>query len=166
MITSIGLDHQQFLGNTLEQIAAEKAGIIKSIEPVVIGPEAEFDVDPGACRRTPLRDRSIFRGKLVRWAAAISISISRRRYASTATFGLRFAGRHQLDNVVVAIRAAECLKLSREQIEQGVNTAVWPGRLEQIPGSSVVSAGRRAQRHGDACALRALARVLSRRRSP
>src|SRR6186997_968632 len=43
VITSIGLDHQAFLGNTLEQIAAEKAGIIKSTEPVVVGPEAEYD---------------------------------------------------------------------------------------------------------------------------
>jgi folylpolyglutamate synthase/dihydropteroate synthase len=44
------------------------------------------------------------------------------------------AGRHQLDNVVVAIRAAECLKLSRDQVERGVNSAVWPGRLERISG--------------------------------
>ena len=44
-------------------------------------------------------------------------------------------GRHQLDNVVVAIRVAECLKLSREQIEHGVNSAVWRGRMEQIPGA-------------------------------
>src|SRR5215471_19745766 len=43
VITSIGFDHQEFLGNTLDQIATEKAGIIKGYEPVVIGPEAELD---------------------------------------------------------------------------------------------------------------------------
>ena len=50
--------------------------------------------------------------------------------------GLRplLAGRHQLDNVVVAIRAAECVKVPKERIEHGVNTAVWPGRLETISG--------------------------------
>jgi folylpolyglutamate synthase/dihydropteroate synthase len=34
----------------------------------------------------------------------------------------------------VAIRAAECVKVPKERIEHGVNTAVWPGRLETIPG--------------------------------
>src|SRR6059036_1904675 len=44
VITSIGLDHQQFLGTTIEAIAAEKAGIIKSTEPVIIGPSADLPV--------------------------------------------------------------------------------------------------------------------------
>src|SRR5262249_47022990 len=43
VITSIALDHQEFLGSTLEAIASEKAGIIKGQEPVVVGPEAELD---------------------------------------------------------------------------------------------------------------------------
>src|SRR5437867_5530631 len=43
VITSIGLDQQEFLGATLDQIAAERAGIIKVDEPVVIGPDAEFE---------------------------------------------------------------------------------------------------------------------------
>ena len=60
VITSIGLDHQQFLGNTLEQIAAEKAGIIKSSEPVVIGPDAEFDVIREHAGSTRLHDADIW----------------------------------------------------------------------------------------------------------
>src|SRR5215468_6798892 len=44
VITSIGIDHQQFLGNTIEEIAAEKAGIIKAREPVVIGPSADLPI--------------------------------------------------------------------------------------------------------------------------
>src|SRR5262245_59855218 len=44
VITSIGLDHQQFLGSTINEIAAEKAGIIKKTEPVVIGPTADLPV--------------------------------------------------------------------------------------------------------------------------
>ena len=44
-------------------------------------------------------------------------------------------GRHQLDNVIVAVRAAECVKVPKDRIEHGVNTAVWPGRLEVLPGS-------------------------------
>jgi dihydrofolate synthase/folylpolyglutamate synthase len=47
----------------------------------------------------------------------------------------RLAGRHQIENAIVAICAAECLNLSREQIEAGVNTATWPGRLERFEGT-------------------------------
>src|SRR5262245_5013511 len=44
VITSIGIDHQEFLGGTIEEIAAEKAGIIKAGEPVVVGPTADLPV--------------------------------------------------------------------------------------------------------------------------
>jgi dihydrofolate synthase / folylpolyglutamate synthase len=134
VITSIGFDHQEFLGNTLDQIAAEKAGIIKSAEPVVIGPEAEFDViheHAGA--------RLYMTTHLQREARPLGggyfdfdVTTPIRQYRNLRP---SLPGRHQLDNVVVAIRAAECLKLSREQVEQGVDSAVWPGRLERIPGS-------------------------------
>src|SRR5436853_5929237 len=42
VITSIGMDHSEFLGHTLEAIAGEKAGIIKDREPVVVGPSADL----------------------------------------------------------------------------------------------------------------------------
>jgi len=133
VITSIGLDHQQFLGDTLDQIAKEKAGIIKGNEPVVIGPEAEFDA---ICEQAGehlfrtkhfhRRERSLGGGRY-----ELDLVTPIRQYK-----GLRplLLGRHQLDNVVVAIRAAECVKAPKERIENGVRTAVWPGRLEAIAG--------------------------------
>src|SRR6185503_11071270 len=133
VITSIGLDHQEFLGNTLEQIAVEKAGIIKTSEPVVIGPEAEYDIirqhAAGRLYATKHLQREV--RALGGGHFELDVTTPIRQYR-----GLRpaLAGRHQLDNVVVAIRVAECLKLSREQIVQGVNNAVWPGRLETIAG--------------------------------
>ena len=45
VITSIGMDHQEFLGDTVEAIATEKAGIIKQNEPVVVGPSADLPAD-------------------------------------------------------------------------------------------------------------------------
>src|SRR5712671_1311027 len=134
VITSIGLDHQEFLGNTLDQIATEKAGIIKGHEPIVIGPEAELDPiiqRAGAklfrTKHIQRTERSLGNGKF-----ELEVITAIRQYK-----GLRpqLAGRHQLDNVVMAIRAAELLKVSRERIELGVNTATWPGRLETIPGN-------------------------------
>jgi len=134
VITSIGLDHQQFLGQTLEQIATEKAGIIKSTEPVVIGPEVDYDV---------IREHSGNRMRTTQHLAREARPLGGGYFELDVTTPIRqyrnlrpaLAGRHQLDNVIVAIRAAECLRLSREEIERGVNTAVWPGRLERISGT-------------------------------
>jgi dihydrofolate synthase/folylpolyglutamate synthase len=133
VITSIGFDHEKYLGNNLDQIAFEKAGIIKSNEPVVIGPEAEFDV---------IRDNAGQRLYMTQYLQRqvrplgggyfeLDLITPIRQYKNLRP---SLAGAHQLDNVVVAIRAAECLRLSREQVERGVNSAVWPGRLERIAG--------------------------------
>ena len=113
IITSIGLDHQQFLGDTIEQIAAEKAGIIKQSEPVIVGPTADLPAI-----RSKAGDRLIV-------ARAEDV----QRYS-----GLRpqLLGRHQTENIAVAVRAAEFLGLSEPAIVSGVNTTTWPGRLEKI----------------------------------
>jgi len=133
VITSIGLDHQEFLGNTLELIAVEKAGIIKSMEPVVVGPDAEYDIVRQHAGERLYSTKHLHRDARSLGGGHFELDVTTpiRQYRNLKP---SLAGRHQLDNVVIAIRAAECLKLSREQIVQGVNNAVWPGRLETIPG--------------------------------
>ncbi len=113
VITSIGMDHKEFLGDTVEAIAAEKAGIIKQNEPVVIGPSAYLP---------PVRDKAGTR--LLRASAEDLI-----KYPDVRP---QLLGRHQLENIAIAIRAAECLGVDRADILRGVNTATWPGRLERI----------------------------------
>src|SRR5262245_14274687 len=127
VITSIGIDHQEYLGNTIEAIASEKAGIIKDREPVVIGPSADLP---------PIRERA---GERLVRAAEIDtkvrslgvgyfeIDIGRHRNLRP-----RLPGRHQIENVQIAVRTAECLGWSDTDIVRGINTAVWPGRLERI----------------------------------
>jgi dihydrofolate synthase/folylpolyglutamate synthase len=110
VITSIGLDHQKFLGTTIDEIAAEKAGIIKSTEPVIIGPSADL---------SPIREKA--GNRLMRGADL----------GEYPDLHPKLLGRHQLENIALAIRAGECLGISRENIVHGVNTAVWPGRLER-----------------------------------
>jgi dihydrofolate synthase/folylpolyglutamate synthase len=111
VITSIGLDHQEFLGTTIDEIAAEKAGIIKSREPLIIGPSADLP---------PIREKA--GNRLMRGADLSGYP------------GLhpKLLGRHQLENISVAIRVAECLGIPKEDIVRGVNAAVWPGRLERF----------------------------------
>jgi len=113
VITGIAMDHQEFLGGTIEAIAAEKAGIIKTSEPVVIGPSADL---------APIREKA--GSRLIR-AELVDVE----KYPDLHP---QLLGRHQMQNIAVAIRAAECLGLERAAIVHGVNTATWPGRLERI----------------------------------
>jgi dihydrofolate synthase / folylpolyglutamate synthase len=127
VITSIGFDHQEYLGTTIEAIAAEKAGIIKANEPVVIGPSADLPLlrDKAGTRLIRATEpspavRSIGRGYF-------EIDMGRHRNLRP-----RLAGRHQIQNVQLAVKAAEQLGVSDAEIARGINAAVWPGRLERI----------------------------------
>jgi len=119
-ITSIDFDHQQYLGNTLAEIAAEKAGIIKIGVPVIVGevvPEAYDVIERVANER---------RAPLVR---ADSIS----REWDSIHVGLR--GTHQRGNAKVAIAVLETLegldtKVGKEAITAGLANVSWPGRLD------------------------------------
>jgi dihydrofolate synthase / folylpolyglutamate synthase len=113
VITSIGMDHQEFLGNTIEAIAAEKAGIIKSSEPVVVGPTADLPV---------IRERAGSR-------LIVPEPGDLQKYPNLHP---RLLGRHQTENIAVALRTAECLGIPEADVVRGVNSATWPGRLEKI----------------------------------
>jgi dihydrofolate synthase/folylpolyglutamate synthase len=119
-ITSIDFDHQQYLGNSLAAIAAEKAGIIKAGVPVVVGdmaPEA-YDVIARVARE--------------RSAELIRSSESQRDYGPIR-LGLR--GEHQAANARVALRVLETLeragvKIGSDAIRDGLANVTWPGRLD------------------------------------
>lgn len=127
VITSIGLDHQEFLGNTLEAIAGEKAGIIKGSEPVVIGPDADLPPIREKAGARLIRTADIERN--IRPLGAGYFELDVGGYQNLRP---RLAGRHQIDNVVTAIKTAESLGVSKENIAHGVNSATWPGRLERV----------------------------------
>jgi dihydrofolate synthase/folylpolyglutamate synthase len=133
IITSIGVDHQEFLGSTVEQIAREKAGIIKETEPVVVGPGADLPVVRERAGDRLVRSVDVEKQVVSVGAGYFELDLNTpvRRYQ-----GLRpgLAGRHQLENVIVAIRAAECLNIQADRITRGVNGATWPGRLEKFEG--------------------------------
>jgi dihydrofolate synthase/folylpolyglutamate synthase len=121
-ITTIGFDHQQHLGSTLEAIAAEKAGIIKPHVPVVIGrlPPAALNVVAAAARRAD--------APLV--AACDAETLER---VGRMTIGLR--GRHQQFNAAVALHVLEQLNrrgipAPPEAVREGLANVRWAGRLE------------------------------------
>jgi len=118
-ITSIGLDHEKYLGTTLQQIAFEKAGIIKDGVPVVVGrlhPDARNTIaGVASVRHAPLVDAA------------------RTDDVENMAIGLR--GDHQLQNAAVALKVIALLEtkgftIGREAIEEGFARVSWPGRLE------------------------------------
>jgi dihydrofolate synthase/folylpolyglutamate synthase len=120
-ITQIAMDHEQYLGETIESIAAEKAAIIRPGVTAIIGkqkPEV-LSVLLERCKETGVDPI------LVEPADIEPIPI-----------GLR--GRHQLENAAVAIRVAESLSIPRDAILKGIETANHPGRLELIAGEPPV----------------------------
>ena len=140
-ITSIDFDHQQYLGSTLDAIAAEKAGIIKFGVPVVVGdlgPEAMAVVERVA------REKAV---ELVRAREGITITWPQAAATTANSFELRtptrdygiltlaLRGEHQIANAIVAVRLLERLdgcgvRVPAEAIREGLARVSWPGRLD------------------------------------
>jgi dihydrofolate synthase / folylpolyglutamate synthase len=140
-VTPIALDHQEYLGETLAEIAAEKAAIIHPGVTTVVAkqPAAALAVILDRCRDcgvTPRLDdcAATVLGATEDGRLRAAFVTSRRQYQEI-TLGLR--GRHQITNVSLAIRLAESLaergfKIFKCHIVRGVETANHPGRLELI----------------------------------
>jgi dihydrofolate synthase/folylpolyglutamate synthase len=118
-ITSIGFDHQQYLGSTLREIAIEKAGIVKPGVPLVLG------------RLAPEARRAIVEVAESRQAPVIDASDTSR--VRQLTLGLR--GAHQIDNAAVSVEIlntldARGIAVPRPAVAGGLASVSWPGRLD------------------------------------
>lgn len=143
VITPIGLDHQQYLGNTVEAIAAEKAGIIKPGRPVVC---AEMD---GAAREV-IRKTARARGSpFVPVAESVQVKRVRQTLVgqrisvetpdeAIGPIILPLLGTHQLANVATTVTALltfrdTCsLPVAAEAIKRGLAAVPWPARLQVV----------------------------------
>ncbi|KPL60826.1 bifunctional folylpolyglutamate synthase/dihydrofolate synthase [Rossellomorea vietnamensis] len=142
VITSIGMDHMQFLGSRLEDIAFEKAGIIKPNVPVISGvhqPEARNVIEETALER----ECEVFQlGKdFTAERLALLEKGERFEYRSPIqheVFELSMLGTHQINNAALAIKVVELLvenqemKIEPEHIRSGLKKASWPGRMEAL----------------------------------
>ena len=143
VITRIDFDHENYLGHSLEEIAREKAGIVKAGVPVATAPQLpevrevlrgkareldativdtgeDFDLEreiaEAGCARARARARAM--GEAVRQAPGLP-------------------GRFQLENALNAVATARLLqargyRITNQNIEQGIRSAEWPGRLERL----------------------------------
>ncbi|MBU6140629.1 MAG: bifunctional folylpolyglutamate synthase/dihydrofolate synthase [Proteobacteria bacterium] len=116
VITPISFDHEEFLGNSLEKIAREKAGIIKKNSPLVVGKQSDEAL-------------------LVLKKTAQEVGAEIFYHLPLTTYPLSLLGSYQIENASLAIAAIKAQKkflVSEEQIKKGLKNAFWPARLQKI----------------------------------
>ena len=143
IITRIDFDHENFLGHSLREIAAEKAGILKRAVPVILAgqhPEArEVILARAKDLQCPvIEPASLFHVE----EESLQGGLMRARMTETtsgAVFELApsLPGRFQMQNALNALAAARFLqsrgfRISGDAITQGIANTVWPGRLEKL----------------------------------
>ena len=153
VITDIALDHQKFLGNTVGEIAREKAGIIRPGGVVVTLPQQpEANEEIG----NTILDVDAVAVSAVQYVPPVSPNSPESPVPSPESSSVRsryqlevmrkqilvdspLVGRHQLRNIALAIAAAEELGkkglrgISAENIERGIRETRWPGRFQVVP---------------------------------
>ncbi len=141
VITNIGLEHRDVLGETIPEIARQKAGIIVTGCPTIMAPQRESVADVirevASEKESPLTE--------------VALACNLRRYSAgseSQTFTLRTAkagyqaklpllGKHQLDNAATAVMAVEALakagiEVGENGVKQGLESVRWPGRIEVL----------------------------------
>jgi dihydrofolate synthase/folylpolyglutamate synthase len=149
VITPVGLEHTEILGDTIPQIAGEKAGIITPGATVVMAPQRESaaDVIRAVCREKT--------ATLIEVAAACAMSPKKQSLDGqeftlktpneTYNLNIPFIGRHQLENAATAVLALEALAASgldvtATNIREGLVSARWPCRIEVLKRKPLVIA--------------------------
>ncbi len=143
VITSIGLDHTDYLGDTIDKVAFEKCGIIKQGCPTVSYPmqkESAQNVIAEICRE---RNSALTIPSLDSLTELrLSIGSSQFSYEGES-YRVNMAGEHQIYNAITAITAVKCLNecgfsIDRESIKRGVSEVSCPARLEVISEKPLV----------------------------
>lgn len=129
-ITSIGLDHTLQLGDTIESVAGEKAGIIKPGSKVV----TPFNQDPIALRVLEEKCNAVGAELIVtKQPSQIVLKPEETGYCyEEQRISLPLAGAHQVANSTVAFELCRCLGLENDVILAGFRNVYWPGRLQVL----------------------------------
>ena len=140
VITPVSIDHQQYLGDTLPEIAGEKAGIIKRLVPVVVGPQEPEGMDVIEARALRLGAPVLAYGQ--QW----SVSEERGRLIYQDENGLldlplpNLPGPFQIFNAGAAIAALRALGKDQAACEAAVTSAFWPARMQRLRFGPLVEA--------------------------
>ena len=163
IITPVDLDHQQFLGDTLPEIAGEKAGIIKRGVPCVVGPQHDEALDVIEARATRMG------APLMAYGQQWHVWEERGRLIYQDETGLldlplpTLIGEHQIRNAGAAIAALRVLQTGDP--DKAMTGATWPARMQRLRNGPLIDAAPDAEVWLDGghnpAAGQALAKTLS-----
>ncbi|UWR76482.1 bifunctional folylpolyglutamate synthase/dihydrofolate synthase [Phaeobacter inhibens] len=165
VITPISIDHEQFLGNTLAKIAAEKAGIIKRGIPVVVGPQPDEAME--VIEATAAR----LGAPLIAYGQHWHVWEERGRLVFQDEAGLldlplpALLGAHQIQNAGAALAVLRHMGADEAACEAAMTNAEWPARMQKLKTGPFVDVAPEAELwldggHNAAAGL-ALAKVLA-----
>ncbi|ESQ80835.1 folylpolyglutamate synthase/dihydrofolate synthase family protein [Asticcacaulis sp. YBE204] len=140
IITPIDYDHQAFLGNDLTTIAKQKAGIIKPGFPVISARQQD--------EAETVIERAALKGRCTLYTAGQGFNAYEENgrlvfQDEDALLDLslpKLSGAHQIDNAALSIKAARLLGFSPDAIDRGLQTAVWPARMQRLRSGPLVAA--------------------------
>ncbi|MBU2956311.1 folylpolyglutamate synthase/dihydrofolate synthase family protein [Paracoccus sp. 1_MG-2023] len=145
IITPVSIDHTQYLGETLELIAAEKAGIVKPRVPVIVGPQEDDALRVIEARAQGLTAPIIAHGQ--HWMA----QPDRDGMVFQDDHGLwdlplpNLIGAHQVQNAGTALAALRELGATEDQARAAVTRAEWPARMQRLTRGPLVTLAGRAE---------------------
>ena len=131
VFASIGMDHMQFLGDTIEKITSEKAGIIKPGVPVVSAPQEEAVANV-------IRETREFMGNPLVLVSADEIRVESVLPEKTTftykgeDYVIGLPGTFQPVNACVAVETLRILGVSQDAIKEGLRRTTWPGRMTKM----------------------------------
>lgn len=145
IITPVSIDHQQFLGETLADIAGEKAGIIKRGVPCVVGPQQDEALEVIEAKAARLGAPLLVHGQ--HW----HVSTERGRLIFQDETGLldlpmpALLGAHQVQNAGGAIAALRALGYGEEACAAAMTNAEWPARMQRLKSGALAEAVPQAE---------------------
>jgi dihydrofolate synthase/folylpolyglutamate synthase len=143
VITRIDFDHENYLGHSLGEIAREKAGIVKAGVPVATAPQLPEVREVLRGKARELNATIVDTGEAFDLTKEIGEACCSRALAceratgETVRLAPRLPGRFQLENALNAVATVRLLqargyRITNQNIEQGIRSAEWPGRLERL----------------------------------
>ncbi|MED1204814.1 bifunctional folylpolyglutamate synthase/dihydrofolate synthase [Heyndrickxia acidicola] len=143
VITNIGWDHMNILGNTISEIATEKAGIMKEGIPLITAAAQEdaLKVFYEKARQLNVtifeknKDFIVSKESVLPEGEQFSFTHGALQYNDLA---ISMLGVHQIENASLAVMAAVCLSVSEEHIRNGLKKGFWPGRMEVLHKNPLV----------------------------
>lgn len=138
IITPVSIDHQQFLGDTLPEIAGEKAGIIKRGVPCIVGPQED------AALEVIERKAERMGAPLLVYGQHWHVGVERDRLVYQDETGLldlpmpALLGAHQVRNAGAAIAGLRALGFGEDACAAAMTDATWPARMQRLKNGPLV----------------------------